>query len=200
MPGDLVNTATAARAVGVSPRSLARWAQEGLVVPAVVTPGGWLRWDVAELRQQLRPRAGEERVTVGDSTVPEPQPVVAAVVVSEGRMLVTWRHDKSPPAGFLSGEVEPGESAADAMVREVKEESGLRVRAVRELGRRVHPRTLRTMIYVVGEPVEETEVFVGDADELAAVRWVSLAEADAAFAPFGGMFEPVHDYLRLAIG
>lgn len=64
----------------------------------------------------------------------------------------------------------------------------------------MHPRTLRTMIYVAGEPVGDAAVFVGDADELTAVRWVSLAEADAAFAPFGGMYEPVHDWLQLAIG
>ena len=43
------------------------------------------------------------------------------------------------------------------------------------------------MVYVGGSPVGDREVFVGDSDELADVRWVSLDEADAAFAPFGGM-------------
>lgn len=67
-------------------------------------------------------------------------------------MLLTWRNDKTPPAGFLSGEIEPGESPTDAMVRECKEEAGLLVTAHREIGRRVHPKTGRTMIYVSGAP------------------------------------------------
>jgi 8-oxo-dGTP diphosphatase len=190
---DLVRTPEAARAIGVSARSLARWAQEGSVTPAVRTPGRWLLWDVADLRRQLS--EGESEPVINSTTRPEPQPVVAAVVTRDDRLLVTWRNDKTPPAGFLSGEIEPGESPADAMVREVKEESGLRVEVVAEIGRRVHPRTQRTMIYVAGRPVGETSVFVGDAEELADVRWVTLDEADEAFAPFGGMFGPVHDYL-----
>lgn len=129
------------------------------------------------------------------TTKPVAQPVVAAVITSDKGMLVTWRNDKTPPAGFLSGEIEPGESPADAMIRECKEEAALRVTAGNEIGRRVHPRTGRTMIYVAGEPVGGTDLFVGDEEELAAVRWVSLAEADEAFKPFGGMFEPVHKYL-----
>lgn len=121
MTDHLVSSAVAARTLGVSRRSLTRWARDGVVVPAVVTPGGWLKWDLAELRRQLRKKgsgwvAGQAEAEAGR---PEPQPVVAAVVTFEGRMLVTWRRDKSPPAGFLSGEIEPGESALDAMVREV---------------------------------------------------------------------------------
>ena len=137
------------------------------------------------------------RVLAEKATDPEAAPVVAAVVTSARGLLVTWRNDATPPAGFLTGEIEPVESPADAMVRECKEEAGLRVAAGEVLGRRVHPRTRRTMVYVAGEPVSAPDgVFVGDAEELAAVRWVSLAEADEAFAPFGGMFPPVHEYLR----
>jgi NADH pyrophosphatase NudC (nudix superfamily) len=53
------------------------------------------------------------------------------------------------------------------------------------------------MIYVAGTLADNSgaDVIVGDEDELSDVRWISLADADAAFAPFGGMFKPVHDYL-----
>ena len=126
-------------------------------------------------------------------------PVVAAVVTSDQGMLVTWRNDKNPPAGFLTGEIEPGESPADAMVRECKEEAGLLVAADREVFRRVHPRTGRTMIYVAGHPTGDGDVSVTDEYELAAVKWVDLATADESFAVFGGMAQEVHDYLTSAL-
>src|SRR5690242_4831633 len=53
---ELVPTSQAAKAVGVSARSLARWAQEGTLQPDLVTPGGHLRWNVERLREQLRRR------------------------------------------------------------------------------------------------------------------------------------------------
>ncbi|GAA5121761.1 helix-turn-helix domain-containing protein [Pseudonocardia adelaidensis] len=54
----LVSTGEAARALGVSSRSLARWAREGRLVPALVTPGGdkrpgQYRWLLSDLREQL---------------------------------------------------------------------------------------------------------------------------------------------------
>jgi DNA-binding transcriptional MerR regulator len=55
---NLLTTTQAARELGVSARSLARWAQEGRLKPALVTPGGDKRsgrylWDLDDLRDQL---------------------------------------------------------------------------------------------------------------------------------------------------
>ncbi|QYN36605.1 helix-turn-helix domain-containing protein [Pseudonocardia sp. DSM 110487] len=55
---DLLTTTQAARELGVSARSLARWAQEGRLKPALITPGGDKRsgrylWDLDDLRDQL---------------------------------------------------------------------------------------------------------------------------------------------------
>jgi 8-oxo-dGTP pyrophosphatase MutT (NUDIX family) len=110
----------------------------------------------------------------------QPQPVAAAIVTSSRGVLAGKRNDGKPPWTFIAGEVEPGETAPFAAVREVKEETGLEARAKHEIGRRVHPKTGRTMIYVAAEPVrqDDLDVFVGDTDELAEVRWLSLAEAD----------------------
>ena len=125
------------------------------------------------------------------------QPVVAAIVTSAPGVLVGRRNDRTPPWSFISGEVEPGELAEDAAVREVKEETGLEVRAGQIIGERDHPATGRHMIYMAAEPTRGTEVFVGDEAELAEVRWVSLAEADELLP---GMFGPVREYLAATIG
>jgi hypothetical protein len=52
--GDLVPTGVAAKAIGVDRGTLVRWWQQGVVQPAVVTPGGHARWDVDQLRRDLR--------------------------------------------------------------------------------------------------------------------------------------------------
>ncbi len=122
----------------------------------------------------------------------QPQPVVAAIVTSPLGVLVGRRNDGVPPWTFIAGEVEPGERPGDAAVREVKEETGLLVKAGAVIGERVHPKTGRTMIYMTAEPTHGTDVFVGDEAELAAVRWVSLAEAGQLLPD---MYAPVRDYL-----
>jgi len=122
----------------------------------------------------------------------EMQPVVAAIVTSPLGVLVGRRNDGKPPWTFIAGEVEPGERPEDAAVREVKEETGLLVRAGAVIGERVHPKTGRTMIYMSAAPTHGTDVFVGDADELAEVRWIGLAEADELLP---GMFGPVREHL-----
>jgi len=125
------------------------------------------------------------------------QPVVAAIVTSGQGVLIGRRNDRTPPWTFIAGEVEPGERPEDAAVREVKEETGLEVRAGQIVGERDHPATGRHMIYMAAEPTRGTEVFVGDEAELAEVRWVSLAEADELLP---GMFGPVREYLAATIG
>lgn len=56
MAGRLLATAEAARALGISTRSLTRWVRQGKIVPTLQTPGGQSRFDLDELREQLKPR------------------------------------------------------------------------------------------------------------------------------------------------
>jgi 8-oxo-dGTP diphosphatase len=126
--------------------------------------------------------------------LPEPAPIVAAIVTSHLGVLVARRNDGKPPWTFIAGEMEPREDPADTAVREVMEETGLRIRSAGIIGRRAHPHTGREMIYLAARPAHGTKVFVGDEDELAEVRWVDLAQADELMG--GAMFEPVHTYLE----
>jgi excisionase family DNA binding protein len=186
-----VTTGKAAEALGVSLTTLQRWAHQGLVTPALRTAGGHFRWDLDDLRGQLN---AMNPTAQHDSAKPEPQPVVAAIVTSERGVLVGKRNDGKPPWTFIAGEIEPGESPADAGVREVKEETGLQVEAGHEIGRCVHPATGRTMIYMAATPTHGTDIFVGDSDKLAEVRWATLLEVEQLMQPYG-MFGPVHEYL-----
>ena len=186
----LVTTGAAAKAIGVTPVTLQRWAHAGIVTPASVTAGGHLRWDLDDLREQLRKHPGG--ISARSPSEPEPQPVAAAIVTSSRGVLIGRRNDRTPPWTFIAGEIEPGESPADAATREVKEETGLLVRVGREIGRRIHPATGRLMIYLTAEPEHGTDIFVGDRAELAEVRWVDFDQASALLT---GMYEPVRTHL-----
>jgi 8-oxo-dGTP pyrophosphatase MutT (NUDIX family) len=193
----LVTTSRAARELDVHPSTLWRWQKAGMITPSWTTPGGQARWDLDLLRRQLG-ILQEGELVPEEATKPEPQPVVAAIVTSTLGVLIGKRVDGRPPWTFIAGEIEPGESPTDAAVREVKEETGLLVQAAeREIGRRVHPKTGRTMIYLACQPVGKLDVFVGDEDELAEVRWASLGEAEELLP---GLFEPVFLHLQRELG
>ena len=126
---------------------------------------------------------------------PETRPVVAVIVTSSEGVLAVRRKDKKPLWTFPSGELEPGESASDAGVRETKEETGLNVVAGRILGKRIHPQTGRQMIYLAARPARHADVrsiFVGDEAELDEVRWLTRPEVDELMRPG---HEPVLAYL-----
>jgi len=55
--GRLLSTGEAARALGLTSRSLTRWAKEGRVTPAMVTPGGQYRFRLDDLRRELREKS-----------------------------------------------------------------------------------------------------------------------------------------------
>lgn len=56
----LVTTTEAARAVGISRRTLADYVRRGLVTPTITLPTGDYRWNIDELIEQFR-RAREQR-------------------------------------------------------------------------------------------------------------------------------------------
>lgn len=103
----------------------------------------------------------------------------AAVVVREDGRLLLVRRGREPQRGRWSvpgGTVEPGETAAQAAVRETFEETGARVRAERELG------TVRVPggAELVYEVHDVAATYLGGTlrpgDDADAVRWVDPAE------------------------
>ena len=106
-------------------------------------------------------------------------PCVGAIVRDEEGRLLLIRRAHAPSAGLWSlpgGRVEPGESAQDAVVREVAEETGLEVEIVREIGAIDIP-TGTGEVYAVRDfdcrVIGGTLTAGDDADE---ARWVSIAD------------------------
>lgn len=129
------------------------------------------------------------------STTPEPDVIVSAIVTSGRKVLISRRRNEPELRwAFIGGKIGPGESPADAAIREVKEETGLRIAAGEEIGRRLHPVTKRWMVYIAATPEGGTDVFVGDTEELAEVRWVTPATADKLTG--NTIYEPVRAHLR----
>jgi 8-oxo-dGTP diphosphatase len=119
--------------------------------------------------------------------------IAAAIIVANGRVLLVRRRVAEGELSwqFPAGEVEPGETAEDAAVREAFEETTLTVGASKRLGERVHPATGRTMVYVACDLLSGT-ARVGDEEELADVAWCDRASlVEHVPYPFYG---PVQDY------
>lgn len=140
-------------------------------------------------------KAAREEAAGPPSDRPEPEVIVSAIVTSGRKVLISRRRNEPDlPWAFIGGKIGPGESPADAAVREVKEETGLRIAAGKEIGRRVHPVTARWIVYIEASTKGETDAFVGDTEELAEVRWVTPAEADKLTG--NTIYEPVRVHLR----
>ena len=138
-------------------------------------------------------RAREKGYPVTEpATLPEQPHVGLAIITSpDQRVLIAKRRDGIPPWTFLGGDVHEGESAGDALRRRVQAESGLTVESFQFIGRRIHPKTSRVMVYChVGVAAGEPQV--GDPEDLEEVRWVSIDETRTLMPD---MYGPVRQYL-----
>jgi 8-oxo-dGTP diphosphatase len=136
-----------------------------------------------------RERGSQSMTELG--TEPELLPVAAAIVVTDDGVLIEQRHDKIPPWTFPASEILPGQSVRETVERRVPVETGISVAFVRLLGRRIHPRTGRTMAYALAE-VTGGQVTVGDPGDLADVKWATVEETRELMPD---MFPPVRAYL-----
>jgi 8-oxo-dGTP pyrophosphatase MutT (NUDIX family) len=125
------------------------------------------------------------------STLPEQPHVALAIITSDRGVLVAKRADGIPPWTFLGGEILDGETSSDAARRRVQAEAGLPVTSVRFIGRRLHPKTSRVMVYLHVE-VGDGDPTLGDPDDLAEVRWASIDETRELMPD---MYGPVRQYL-----
>ena len=137
-------------------------------------------------------RAREKGYPVTEpATLPEQSHVGLAIITSDRGVLIAKRRDGIPPWTFLGGDIHEGESAENALRRRVAAESRLTVESVGFIGRRIHPKTSRVMVYCHVK-VAEGEPQVGDPEDLEEVRWVSIDETRTLMPD---MYGPVRQYL-----
>jgi 8-oxo-dGTP pyrophosphatase MutT (NUDIX family) len=80
------------------------------------------------------------------------RPGVAAVIFEDGRVLLQ-RRDDTRRWGLPGGSIEPGESVRTAIIREVREETGLDVEPVRLIGVYSDPLYHQVMTYPDGNVI-----------------------------------------------
>jgi 8-oxo-dGTP diphosphatase len=105
--------------------------------------------------------------------------VVGAAILRGGRVLAARRTAPAEAAGrweFPGGKVEPGESAEDAVVREVREELGCTVTLTGWLPGEVAIGERHVLRVATAEPAEGADPDPVEHDE---VRWLGASELDA---------------------
>lgn len=146
-----------------------------------------------------RPRASQiisaarERGTpvTEPTTLTEQKHVVLAIITSGRSVLIEKRRDGIPPYSFPGGEIDHDETYAQAAERRVLAETGVSITTTRLIGRRIHPKTSRVIVYchaIAGS----ADVRLCDPGDLEEVRWASIDETRAIMPD---MFSSVRQYL-----
>lgn len=119
----------------------------------------------------------------GSEHFPRVDPAMIVLVCDPADRCLLARNAMWPErrVSILAGFVEAGESAEQAVAREVHEETGIVVGAVQYLGSQPWPMPQSLMLGFRAEATGSTEIKV-DADEIAEAHWYSRDELSAAIA------------------
>jgi NAD+ diphosphatase len=125
---------------------------------------------------------GHSRICRSDGSehFPRTDPAVITLVTDPADRALLARNRSWPErrVSILAGFVEPGESAEQAVVREVAEESGVTVAEVRYLGSQPWPMPQSLMLGFWARAAGSQQIRV-DQEEIAEARWFSRSELTA---------------------
>ena len=127
----------------------------------------------------------------GAEHFPRTDPAVIMLVTDDAGRALLGHNPQWPPNRFstLAGFVEPGESAEQAVVREIEEESGVDVVDVRYLGSQPWPFPSSLMLGFTARALDPDAVHV-DGEEIHEARWFSPDDLRAAVASGEVLFPP----------
>jgi NAD+ diphosphatase len=130
-------------------------------------------------------QAGHSRRCVADGSehFPRLDPAVIMLVTDPDDRCLLARNAMWPErrVSILAGFVEPGESAEQAVAREVHEETGITIAGARYVGSQPWPMPHSLMLGFRARATGSLEIRV-DADEIAEARWFSRDELRASIA------------------
>ena len=151
--------------------ALANWHETFTHCPRCGTPTD----PVASGHARVCPEDGSEHF-------PRVDPAMIVLVTDEADRALLARNARWPErrVSILAGFVEGGESAEQAVAREVAEETGIRVSSVTYLGSQPWPMP-QSLMLGFRALAETTDIRVDD-DEIAEANWYSRAEVRAAIA------------------
>jgi NAD+ diphosphatase len=160
---ELGRLAPALRAKLLRALAIARWSDEARFCATCAAP---LRWDVPGLVKIC------ENVREEHRHFPRIDPATI-MLVHDGERMLLGRQSGWPSGMYstLAGFVDAGESAEEAVAREVLEESGVRISDVRYFGSESWPFPRSLMLGFTAR-AESTEIVRGD--ELEDVRWFDV--------------------------
>lgn len=116
----------------------------------------------------------------GSEHYPRTDPAVIMAVIDADDRILLGHQARWPDKRFstLAGFVEPGESLEHAVIREVAEESGIRVRHATYLGSQPWPMPASLMVGFLAEA--ESTAISTDEEEIAEAHWYTRAQLAAA--------------------
>ena len=123
-------------------------------------------------------------------------PCVGAVVTDEQGRLLLIKRGHEPGAGLWSipgGRIEPGETDAEALVREMFEETGLVVEVGPLIGRVRRPGLAGAVIDIADYAATVTGGTLRPGDDAADARWVNIADL-ARMEITEGLIEALTDW------
>lgn len=121
--------------------------------------------------------------------------IALGIIVKENSVLIVKRKKNEGDLlwQFPGGEVEENETSTQAIIREIKEETGLNCCVLECIGSRIHPYTNREMSYWACKYISG-EISIHD-DDLNEVLWVQIQELKKYFTT--EIYDSVLKYLNL---
>lgn len=86
----------------------------------------------------------------------------------DGSVKLTW--------AFPGGEIDEGETPEEALIREVRNETGLKVEVIKKISERIHPQFLVKISYFECEIIPSSMRPIVDVHEVESTKWVEPLE------------------------